>query len=405
MLLVVKFSIKKGMFTTSRRLKESSLLLINLTNHIWQKMKFAEINKFTYIIGNNGSGKSRALEENAERLSESRDVVVIASGVSDKFKFRSQIKKTANGSYRYLGNRTVGNGTHNGTLAANAVMLYLAILDTDLCPALMKFLEEIGFEGKFGISYRKTKFSKMQSFDTQELTSDFAAVNKEMLAAKERPFEAVFYKNDTPYPFSYLSSGEQYIITTALKIVTSIKGEVCYFIDEPEVSLHVEWQVKWPELFHPLLSLKDDVNCYIATHSPVIISSALQTGADCYNLSNGELFKIMDNEFNVERVLYKNFNTLPPDNKYIFEELATIVTKTIENLTSENITKAKYDSAATSTLASVESFKTKLKFASYTEKDSEDIKRTLEDFDMAIKDLIAMSKHSGMTANLHGETE
>ncbi|MCK6875157.1 AAA family ATPase [Enterobacter roggenkampii] len=368
-------------------------------------MEFSGNNRFTYIIGNNGSGKSRALEENAERLSESRDVVVIASGVSDKFKFRSQIKKTANGSYRYLGNRTVGNGTHNGTLAANAVLLYLAILDTDLCPALMKFLEEIGFEGKFGISYRKTKFSKTQPFDTQELTSDFAALNKEMLETKERPFEAVFYKNDTPYPFSDLSSGEQYIITTALKIVTSIKGGVCYFIDEPEVSLHVEWQVKWPELFHPLLSLKNDVNCYIATHSPVIISSALQMGADCYNLFNGELSKIIDNEFNVERILYKNFNTLPPDNKYIFEELAAIVTKTIDDLTAENITRGNYNRTEKSTLASVEEFKRKLKLASHTEKDSDDIKRTLDDFDMAIKDLIAMSKHSGVTNNLQGETE
>ncbi len=362
-------------------------------------MEFAENNKFTYIIGNNGSGKSRALEENAERLSESRDVVVIASGVSDKFKFRSQIKKTANGSYRYLGNRTVGNGTHNGTLAANAVILYLAILDTDLCPALMNFLEEIGFEGKFGISYRKTKFSKTQPFNTQELTSDFATVNKEILAAKERPFEAVFYKKGTPYPFSDLSSGEQYIINTALKIVTSINQGVCYFIDEPEVSLHVEWQVKWPEIFHPLLSLKDDVNCYIATHSPVIISSALQTGADCYNLSAGELIKIMDDEFNVERILYKNFNTIPPDNKYIFEEFATIVTKTIEILTGENINRARYNRAETSTLASVENFKKKLKLASHTEKDSEDIKRTIEDFEMAIRDLIAMSK----PANLQGE--
>lgn len=368
-------------------------------------MKFAENNGFTYIIGNNGSGKSRALEENAERLSETRDVVVIASGVSDKFKFRSQVKKTSNGSYRYLGNRTVGNGTHNGTLAANAVVLYLAILDTDLNPALMTFLEEIGFKGKFGISHRKTKSSKIEPFDTQELTSDFAKSNKEMLAAKERPFEAVFYKSDTPYLFSDLSSGEQYIITTALKIVTSIDNKMCYFIDEPEVSLHVEWQVKWPELFHPLLSLKDDVICYIATHSPVIISSALQTGADCYNLSNGELFKIVDDGFNVEQILYKNFNTLSPDNKYIFEELATMVTNTIESLTSDNITRAKYNRVETSTLASVEEFKKKLKLASHTEKDSEDIKRMLKDFDMAIKDLIAMSKHSEMTTNSQGESK
>lgn len=221
-------------------------------------MEFPENNKLTYIIGNNGSGKSRALQENAELLSKNKNVVVIASGVFDKFKFNSHVKKTTSGSYRYLGNRTVGNGTHNGTLAANAVLHFLAILDSDLRTAFLSFMKEIGFKENFGICYRKTKFSKIKPFDTQELTVEFAAFNRELLTAKEKPFEAVFYKNETPLPFTALSSGEQYIITTALKIVTSIMDDVCYFIDEPEVSLHVEWQVRWPELFHPLLSLKKE---------------------------------------------------------------------------------------------------------------------------------------------------
>ncbi|WP_421148539.1 AAA family ATPase [Aeromonas dhakensis] len=368
-------------------------------------MKFSGNNKFTYIIGNNGSGKSRALEENAELLSENRNVVVIASGVSDKFKFRAQVKKTTNGSYRYFGNRTVGNGTHNGTLAANAVLLFLAVLDKELCPAFMRFLEEIGFDGRFGVCYRKTKFSKISPFETQELTSEFSALNQEILTAKEKPFEAVFYKSGTSYPFSDLSSGEQYIITTALKILTSIIDEACYFIDEPEVSLHVEWQVRWPELFHPLLSLKDGVNSFIATHSPVIISSALQAGAECYSLANGELLKILEHEFNVERILYKNFNTLPPNNKYLFEELATIVTKTIDSLTGVNSAGTNYNRAEASALASVEEFKKKLQNASHTEKDNEDVQRTLEDFDMAIRDLIAMSKHSGVQTAPQMEAE
>lgn len=108
----------------------------------------------------------------------------------------------------------------------------------------------------------------------------------------------------------------------------------------------------------------------------------------------------MLNEFYI-----KNFNTLPPDNKYIFEELAAIVTKTIDHLTAKNITRGNYNRAEQSTLVSVEEFKKKLKLASHTERDSEDIKRTLEDFDMAINDLISMSKHSVVTANPQGETE
>lgn len=368
-------------------------------------MKFPENNKFTYIIGNNGSGKSRSLEENAERLCETRNVIVIASGANDKFKFRSQTKKTAKGSYRYLGNRTVGNGTHNGTLAANAVTLFLAIPDEGLKVEFKKFLENIGFDGKIGISYRKTKFSKTKPFETQELTNKFASSNKDILDAKERPFEAVFYKSATPYPLSDLSSGEQYIITTALKIVTSIADDVCYFIDEPEVSLHVEWQVKWPERFHPLLSLRNGVNCYIATHSPVIISSALKAKADCYALEGGILTKILEQEFNVERILLREFNTITPDNKYVFEELAAIVTRTVDRLSGEGPDDDEEGEASLAALKSVDKLKEKLRNASRTEEDGEFIQRTLDDFDMAIKDLLAMPNRIGTQATLPKDGE
>lgn len=357
-------------------------------------MQFPENNRFTYIIGNNGSGKSCALEENAERLCQAKNVIVIATGASDKFKFRSQIRKTDKGSYRYLGNRTVGNGTHNGTLAANAVTLFLAVPDEGLKAEFKNLLKEIGFDGKIGIAYRKTKFSKTKAFDTQELTGNFAATNKDILNAKERPFEAVFYKGGTPFLLSDLSSGEQYIITTALKIVTSIETGACYFIDEPEVSLHVEWQVKWPERFHPLLSLRKDVSCYIATHSPVIISSALKAGADCYSLAHGELAQINEKEFNVERILLREFNTITPDNKFVFEELAAIVSRTIDRLEDKRpgVDLVNDDDSTAEALASVERLKKKLTGASQTVEDGVSMRRTLNDFEMAIKDLTALPK-------------
>ena len=368
-------------------------------------MKFPESSKFTYIIGNNGSGKSRSLEENAQRLCETRKVVVIASGVSDKFKFRSQVRATANGYYRYLGNRTVGNGTHNGTLAANSVLLYLAVLNAELSSEFDKFLELIDFDRKVGIGYKKKKNSTTKPFETQELTRNFVSLNAETIYAKERPFEIIFYKSGVPYTFSALSSGEQYIITTALKVVASIEDSVCYFIDEPEVSLHVEWQIKWPELFHSLLSLRSGVGCYIATHSPVIISSALKAGADCYSLLNGTLFKISGQEFNVERILFKSFNTLTPDNKYVFEELAAIVTRVVDHLSGEGLDDSEEGLAPFEPLTSVERFREELKYASHTEEDNEFIQSTLEDFEMAIRDLVAMPKRDGLHASPSDDIE
>lgn len=273
-------------------------------------------------------------------------------------------------------------------MAANAVTLYLEILNSKLNTEFGEFLKTIGFEPKFGIAHRKTKGLKTAPFETQELTEAFKNEYAAMLSAKNRPFEAVFYKYGKGYSLSELSSGEQYIITTALKIVASIEEGVCYFIDEPEVSLHVEWQVKWPERFHPLLSLRNKVHAYIATHSPVIISSALKAGAACYSLSENALHKIVEDEFNVERILVREFNTMTPNNKYVFEELAAIVTRTVETLNKSD----KADDAAGKALASVDELKARLQGTSRTEEDGVFLDRTLEDFDMAIKDLIALQR-------------
>lgn len=353
-------------------------------------MIFPEGKSFYYIIGNNGSGKSRALEGNASRLSIDRKVVVIASGVSDKFRFGSQARRTANGSYLYLGNRTVGNGTHNGTISANAVLLYVSVQSAGLSPAFGQFLLDIGFGEKVGIGYRKTKFSKTVPFELQDLTEDFVARNSDLLGSKQRPFDAIFYKGGSAYRLSDLSSGEQYIITTALKILSSIEDHVCYFIDEPEVSLHVEWQVKWPERFHRLLRSRLGVTCYVATHSPVIISSALKSGAECYSFADETMQKIVESDLNVEGIIFKEFNTFTSDNKYVFEEIAEIVTNSMGRLDMAGLSGKPASKSIGEINNSIAGLRAKLDRVSRTEADGQYITNTLDDFDMAMRDLIGM---------------
>jgi len=358
-------------------------------------MIFPDGKDFYYIIGNNGSGKSRALQENAARLSADRNVVVIASGVSDKFKFGSQARRTRNGSYLYLGNRTVGNGTHNGTISANAVLLYVSVLDSGLSEVFGKFLLDVGFDERVGVGYRRTKSSKVDPFDLQDLTKKFVAENGGLLGSKQRPFDAVFYKGGSAYRLSELSSGEQYIITTALKILSSIEDDVCYFIDEPEVSLHVEWQVKWPDRFQKLLRSRRGVTSYVATHSPVIISSALKSGAECYSFAGDAMERIVENDLNVEGIILKEFNTFTSDNKYIFEEIAEIVTKSMGLLDVSQAGGKIMDASIKDINSYVAALRATLDRVSRTDADGSYIENTLDDFDRAMQDLIAMHSRSG----------
>ena len=349
-------------------------------------MDFPEINQFTYIIGNNGSGKSRALEKHADKRRYESQVIVISSGASDKFTFRPKVRATENGSYRYLGNRTVGNGTHNGTLAANAVLLYVEILNKNQKDVFLNFLHHISFDKKVGIGHRAIKRSTSPAFERAELTEAFVAENSDMLSSSSKPFEAVFYKAEEPFGFSDLSSGEQYIISTALKIIASSEENVVYYIDEPEVSLHVEWQIKWPERFQPLLSLHSGVKAFIATHSPVIISSALQCGAACYLLKSNELCRIEAGKFDVEEILFKDFNTLTPYNKHLYAEIAEIVNETVTSL------NLHLKNAEPKALNAVESLGRRIDEVSKSAKDSHTVKQVFEEFKTAINDLLSLSQ-------------
>jgi len=70
----------------------------------------------------------------------------------------------------------------------------------------------------------------------------------------------------TPYQ---LSSGEKQILIIMLSIMLLEKKTTILLMDEPEISLHVEWQRVFIET---LLELNPNLQIIIATHSPAIVS-------------------------------------------------------------------------------------------------------------------------------------
>jgi energy-coupling factor transporter ATP-binding protein EcfA2 len=70
--------------------------------------------------------------------------------------------------------------------------------------------------------------------------------------------------------FSALSSGEKQIMILLTQALLWEDRPVVYVADEPELSLHVEWQEK---LISSLLELGGEIQIIVATHSPDIIGS------------------------------------------------------------------------------------------------------------------------------------
>ena len=79
------------------------------------------------------------------------------------------------------------------------------------------------------------------------------------------------------------ASGIKQIGIIQMLLNTRKLRENCFLIiDEPEVNLHPEWQIKYAKILI-LLAKKLNITLYLNTHSPLFIE-AIRTYAETYNL-------------------------------------------------------------------------------------------------------------------------
>lgn len=74
---------------------------------------------------------------------------------------------------------------------------------------------------------------------------------------------------ETLMPYK-LSSGEKQILVILLTVLVEDQQPYVLLMDEPEVSLHIEWQKRLIEL---ILELNPNVQIILTTHSPAVIMS------------------------------------------------------------------------------------------------------------------------------------
>lgn len=93
----------------------------------------------------------------------------------------------------------------------------------------------------------------------------FRATHKAVDRTKET-FTLMFWGE--PLDFQVLSSGEKQMLTILLAVYLENNEHYVLFMDEPEVSLHVEWQKK---LIGIIQTLNPNVQIILSTHSPAMI--------------------------------------------------------------------------------------------------------------------------------------
>ena len=112
--------------------------------------------------------------------------------------------------------------------------------------------------------------------------------------------ELEFVSNDNiSSPMKSTASGIKQIgIVQKLLANRSLIPGSFLIIDEPEVNLHPEWQVKFAEIL-VLIALELDISLYINTHSPMFIE-AISLYSDFYDLLDETNFYLTEEEYFVQ---------------------------------------------------------------------------------------------------------
>jgi predicted ATPase len=271
--------------------------------------------KFTYIIGNNGSGKSRILGGLSEALRDNEEqnlVACISSSIHDRFRYGSQ------GNVKYMGARNARNAVFISAIERDLSRYILQgmLIDRALFKALCK---AVGLDITFSLNEKSVAYLQPDFAEDLRDAKRLRDRASELKLLKARPlgilnriaqgtgrFEQLTsaqvptliayldsnidiklkIKNEQGLTtdFEGLSTGEQNRLLMFSKIMSAMEERTVFLIDEPELSLHLHWQMEFHQTLMSTLSALNKFHVVIATHSPIMISEGVRVDSDPDNI-------------------------------------------------------------------------------------------------------------------------
>ncbi|TOE23387.1 hypothetical protein CGJ47_15095 [Vibrio parahaemolyticus] len=158
--------------------------------------------------------------------------------------------------------------------------------------------------------------------DTEYLSSLYLLSEYDLVELED----VVFSNSRTNQEFllSQASSGELSLLFTMSSIAGEIENGSLILIDEPELSLHPEWQLNFLSLLTDIFSNYKNCHFIIATHSPNIISSIPDSNAYIVSIDDVES-KLMPSKMYHNRSadfqLASVFNAPGNNNEYLISQV------------------------------------------------------------------------------------
>lgn len=355
-----------------------------------------ESNHYTLIIGNNGCGKSTLMktislyfskESSSKSYSANVDTnglfpsrtIVSTNGIGDTYYKAYSTIPDMQTPYIYLGTR--GNYSKK-FLFERACMIFIEsnLEDEQLClnEELCKF---VGYSTRFRLVYKLNK-TKKEILDSMKANKDkFKILENETISISNYNWDKgevaelfidfkspknldfhgkgglnIFkilrkinaYKLTNVFVSKYdsflntfsadnMSSGEVNLLTSLLSLNASIIQNSLILIDEPEISLHPEWQIKYMSKIHDIVNLTTGCHVIIASHSHFLVSDLDPNNSTLLilekNSNNNNGFNITSRSpksspyaWSAENILMEVFNVSSTRNFYFAQKIEQALT-------------------------------------------------------------------------------
>lgn len=248
------------------------------------------INPITVICGINGSGKTTLLEFINE-VFKKQNITVANSKSKIEIEQKGLLAtKPLNGKYEYtLTSDFLKNNKKDFRINISEKIIYYKAGEenTSAHKLIIDYIDELIYEKdiRSSLAYEELRSYLNETLDSLNLEVEFESLDKN---------KEIYFKNEQSDKIKLkdLSGGEKEIITKIFPLyISNIKNSVI-LIDEPESSLHPNWQNEIMTLYKNVAKQNNN-QIIITTHSPHIVSAIHHNYLKILRKENG-LISVID---------------------------------------------------------------------------------------------------------------
>ena len=219
------------------------------------------------LSGINGVGKSTILNKVVKSVNTNGDIlnhllkgVHVTASPSDATRVRFDLIRSLDSPVLDLDTMAHVDARISSALDFQLYHLQRKYLDyqVNIGNRIIEQLQQGHADAAQELSQKKKRFQDM----VDEL---FTETGKQIIRTENEIRFSQIGENLVPYQ---LSSGEKQMLAILLTVLVEDNLPYVLFMDEPEVSLHVEWQKRLIDL---ILELNPNVQIILTTHSPAVV--------------------------------------------------------------------------------------------------------------------------------------